>query len=631
MIQFRCTCGKAMQTQDEYAGKKARCPGCGQVVLVPLAPVPVAPHIAPGGPPQPPLPRAESREGFQTQRPLPLPPADDWQNAPQGRWDSEGRRRPAERRGMALWMKLLLVFIVVGVVAGGGWLLISLLGGGGSGAKALALVPRDGAGFATVRVADMWNSKGFEKLRGEFGGKIDDMIRAEVGLGIGDIDRVTIAVAEKNWEHFDRDFVPDIWGIVTTKVPVDKSKILNKLMRNHTENSAGGKTYYTSPETRGLAVHFASEKEVWLGAQPAIVGLLDGSRKISTSGALAESIEVAASDRHYLVVGFQMPERLREMMKEKAGGVPPELSALMDAQGGRITLEAGEAGKLEFRVQFGQEASAADLARLINDGVAKLKAEAGKMPPDAAMMMRAFDSLKVETRRKELIVSMGGADGALATMAALMVPAVSKVREAASRTQAANNMRQIMLAMHSYHDAQRRLPPNRTAKGLSWRVELLPYLDHGDLYRKFNLEEPWNSPHNIRLLDEMPSVYLPVGGPKLALGHTPYQVVVGERSLFHPVIDRRMTLSMVRDGTSNTVFVVESSRTVPWTAPDDVMYEPFSKKAPPSLGFQEPRDFLAGIGDGTVRWIPRRISQDLLDRLLCPDDGMVVPDDLIGP
>src|SRR5438874_420269 len=42
---------------------------------------------------------------------------------------------------------------------------------------------------------------------------------------------------------------------------------------------------------------------------------------------------------------------------------------------------------------------------------------------------------------------------------------------------------------------------------LSWRVSLLPYLQRGDLYNQFHLDEPWDSPHNIVLLDRMPDVY----------------------------------------------------------------------------------------------------------------------------
>jgi len=88
------------------------------------------------------------------------------------------------------------------------------------------------------------------------------------------------------------------------------------------------------------------------------------------------------------------------------------------------------------------------------------------------------------------------------------------VREAAARTQAVNNLKCIGLAMHNYHDMHKRLPPAAICDAtgrplLSWRVALLPFVDVAEnkLYGEFKLDEAWDSPHNLKLLERMPFVY----------------------------------------------------------------------------------------------------------------------------
>ncbi len=78
----------------------------------------------------------------------------------------------------------------------------------------------------------------------------------------------------------------------------------------------------------------------------------------------------------------------------------------------------------------------------------------------------------------------------------MLLPAVQQVREAARRTACANNMKQIGLALHMYHDTQRRLPPGWIAStpdgepGWGWAAVILPYLEGGNLYKKFDLSVP---------------------------------------------------------------------------------------------------------------------------------------------
>jgi prepilin-type N-terminal cleavage/methylation domain-containing protein len=68
----------------------------------------------------------------------------------------------------------------------------------------------------------------------------------------------------------------------------------------------------------------------------------------------------------------------------------------------------------------------------------------------------------------------------IAILIALLVPAVQKVREAAARTQCGNNLKQIGLAFHAYHDANKFVPPSRIwDHWATWAALILPYIDQG--------------------------------------------------------------------------------------------------------------------------------------------------------
>jgi prepilin-type N-terminal cleavage/methylation domain-containing protein len=76
----------------------------------------------------------------------------------------------------------------------------------------------------------------------------------------------------------------------------------------------------------------------------------------------------------------------------------------------------------------------------------------------------------------------------IAILIALLVPAVQKVRDAAARTQCINNLKQMGLAVHGYHDVKKKMPYTRLQTGddgHSWAVILLPYLEQQSLYNQW--------------------------------------------------------------------------------------------------------------------------------------------------
>jgi hypothetical protein len=115
---------------------------------------------------------------------------------------------------------------------------------------------------------------------------------------------------------------------------------------------------------------------------------------------------------------------------------------------------------------------------------------------------------------------------------------------------------------------------------LSWRVAILPYIEQDDLYRQFRLDEPWDSAHNIKLLDRMPKVFRLEGFAPQPSNKTHFQVFIGPNTPFKGPQGLRFPAE-VTDGTSNTFGVVEAKTAVSWTQPRDI---PVGNGQVPALG-----------------------------------------------
>lgn len=172
--------------------------------------------------------------------------------------------------------------------------------------------------------------------------------------------------------------------------------------------------------------------------------------------------------------------------------------------------------------------------------------------------------------------------------------------------QSGNDIKQLSLAIWNYESAYKKIPPAASVNGndeplLSWRVQILPFLDETELYQKFHLDEPWDSEHNIKLLPLMPKVFQSKREP-LEPGLTRYAGVVGPECALDEILARKV--AQITDGTSNTVWIVEldDEHAVPWTAPKD--YYPDPENPADGLQLVESNDsYVFGFCDGSVQWV----------------------------
>jgi Protein of unknown function (DUF1559) len=223
---------------------------------------------------------------------------------------------------------------------------------------------------------------------------------------------------------------------------------------------------------------------------------------------------------------------------------------------------------------------------------------------------------------KTLSLDIDDREGKLTVVArGLVQPGVEALFAAGARQEAMNHLRRIGVALQNHHDVYKRFPAPAILDAehkplLSWRVAILPFLEDPrgpTLYKKFHLDEPWDSPHNMELLAEMPDVYR-CRLAKVADDHTVFLVPSGQFSALGG--SSGIQIRQIIDGTSKTIGAVEvdDEHAVPWTKPADWEYDPDQPTA--GLGGHFGDRFLAGCLDGAVHAIPLDVDPDVMRALL---------------
>ncbi|MDA1214911.1 MAG: DUF1559 domain-containing protein, partial [Planctomycetota bacterium] len=164
----------------------------------------------------------------------------------------------------------------------------------------------------------------------------------------------------------------------------------------------------------------------------------------------------------------------------------------------------------------------------------------------------------------------------------LLLPRVASAREAAPRTQCKNNLKQIGLALHNYHDRYGTFPPayiaDENGKPMhSWRMLILPFLDAMNVYKKYKFSEPWDSPSNRQLVEFMPALYRcpshygsTNGSQKQAETFTTtYHAITGPETMWPG--GHGISIGEIKDGSTDTLAVIElDQREMNWMDPNEV-------------------------------------------------------------
>ncbi|MFO0429448.1 MAG: DUF1559 domain-containing protein [Planctomyces sp.] len=231
-------------------------------------------------------------------------------------------------------------------------------------------------------------------------------------------------------------------------------------------------------------------------------------------------------------------------------------------------------------------------------------------------------------------------------LVALLLPAVQQAREAARRTQSKNNLKQLMLAMHNYHDVYNSFPDGTVENAdlepderLSWGYSILPFLEQGNLYEQLDGKSGWEAESNASGVQLTVPAFVnpsqPGKRPNPSSGDYVGIAGVGENAAMLPKNDpkagvfgynRSCRIADITDGTSNTIIITDASEpNASFLAGGRATIRSFSQKpylnGPDGIGSHHVGIVQMALADGSVRAVSVNIDESVLEALATKAGG----------
>lgn len=228
-----------------------------------------------------------------------------------------------------------------------------------------------------------------------------------------------------------------------------------------------------------------------------------------------------------------------------------------------------------------------------------------------------------------LVLCLGGGCAILfviIVLIAILLPAVQAGRDTARRMQCTNQEKQIVIALHIYHDVHGTFPPAYTTDEdgnplHSWRVMILPYMEQQELYDSINLDEPWDSTHNSVFHSQIPSVYLCPSAPASSkiTGLTSYKWVIGENTISNG--PDATDLSEVTRVSSNAIAIIEVIPSTNWMAPEDIqetdlISNGINYSRNEGAGSYHRDGINVGMMDGSIKFVSDSVEEQVLSDMI---------------
>lgn len=329
---------------------------------------------------------------------------------------------------------------------------------------------------------------------------------------------------------------------------------------------------------------------------------------------------VAPSDWHRRAVRELMPT----LPPELGGG--PSATLVDGLQWGSLGIDGGDEGSFSLVIRSADPAAAERLVGWLNDQGPRLveqlmgRTTLESLAPFAALQPQADGDRVVRTAR--------WSDPEASAAIGAIAPWIDLLADDLITEQNLSKIKQQILALHNFHDVFERFPGYGTANDageplLSWRVRILPFLGHQELYARFRLDEPWDSEHNTSLIAEMPAIFAAAGSrlPRQE-GLTNFRVPGGPASMFPDLVG--IGFKDIPDGSSNTfgILEVDDDHAVVWTRPESFEIDPAQPLA--GLGGHARDRWCFARGDGSVGFKGPDYPAEKLRALLTRNGGEAV-------
>lgn len=465
-------------------------------------------------------------------------------------------------------------------------------------------------------------------------------LRDELGVEARELRRVLLLVADPRVEvdgevRWDWSLARRASLYVESQTPFDRERLIAGMYPRPQVMAAAGREIHHDAEVPLPATCFLDDRALLIAPRATLVRRLasrPGENSLRDRWALLEQDHLLAVAPRDDLIEPGLPALLAPL--SAAGGKAVVERGQQLIRSVALTLDVSEDLPMRVRLTPRFPEQADELDHLARDVASAMRAWQQFSAPRQTRGASRSEQLRVALLTQfaqGLRVRREGSDILLGVdhpqwLNGIVALGKEQHREAQEQLEEAvldNQLYGVGQALAHYVNAHGHYPPLaiRDAQGrplLSWRVALLPYLHGGgELYERFRLDEPWDSPHNRALLSETPDVFA-VGEGKES-GATRLRAVVGPGTVLGAA--EPLTPNAIQDSRAGTALVVGvgKSQAIPWTQPEPADYQPSDPLA--FLGPSRHPGFRALTADYSVRCFRRNMPAARLAELFGYADG----------